>query len=269
MATLRGLRRLLFFVIYCSAYLIESALGRLFLRTQEKRREFHSRVVSRYCRLGCFLLNVRVRAIGLPPPEKHFLLVGNHLGFLDILVTASVQPTLFITSVEMRETPLLGTLCEMGGCLFVERRSRANILNEMGEIREALQQGFSVALYPEGTSGNGEKVLPFKKTMLMAAAGTGVPIKVMVINYRKINDQPMSDIWRNYVCWYGDMTFGSALWRLLCLESIDVDLSFHEEVVVHSEEERQAIAARVQHLVETHYDPIPFPRETSGMEAET
>lgn len=253
---LRASGRFVMFLVYLVAYLFESSVGRLWIKNIVARRQFHTRVVSKYCRIATRLMGFRVHATDLPPLEKHYLLVGNHLGFMDILVLSSVRPCLFVTSVEMRETPLLGTLCEMGGCLFVERRSRANIINETLEIRDALQQGFNIALYPEGTSGSGERVLPFKKSLLTAAAGTGVPIKVMVINYRKVNGEAMSMKWRDHVCWYGDMAFLPALWRLFCLKHVDVELSFHDEIHVHSEEDRREVSMKAQATVEKYFAPI-------------
>lgn len=256
---LRGATRFSIFVVYVASYLIESSAGRLVLRGAVARRRFHARTVSRYTRGACRMMGVRVEAKDLPPPGQNYLLVGNHLGFMDILALASVKPGLFITSVEMRETPFLGTLCEMGGCLFVERRSRKKIVGEVGEIREALKQGFDIVLYPEGTSGDGEKILPFKKSLLISAAGTGVPIKVMVINYRRVNGEPMSDKWRDFVCWYGDMGFLPAIWGLFCLKSVDVEIGFHEEIHVHTDEDRHHVAETARSLVEKHFDPIPRP----------
>ncbi len=252
----RGAARFAVFIIYTFGYLIESYVGRLFIRGQIARRRFHSKTVSRYTRGACRMMGVTVDVKGLPAPGQNFLLVGNHLGFMDILALSSVKSCLFITSVEMRETPFLGTLCEMGGCIFVERRSRTKIVGELTEIREALTQGFDVVLYPEGTSGDGEKVLPFKKSLMISAAGTGIPLKVMVINYRRINGEPMSDKWRNFVCWYGDMTFLPAIWGLFCLKTLEVEISFHEEIHVESEDDRHQVTAKAQHLVETHFDAI-------------
>ncbi|PWU17493.1 MAG: 1-acyl-sn-glycerol-3-phosphate acyltransferase [Bdellovibrio sp.] len=257
--TFRASYKFVLFIFYVTAYLSISYLGRLYFRSERKRREFHARTVTFVVSRGCKMLNIRRRYINVPSAEKSFLLVGNHLGFLDILVLASLRPTLFVTSMEMRETPLLGLLCEMGGCLFVERRNRLRILTEMEEIRSALKDGFSVALYPEGTSGDGSRVLPFKKSLLMAAAETGVPIKAMVINYRKINGEPMDHRWRDYVCWYGDLAFLPAIWRLFQLKSIDVDLSFHDEIHLTPDHDRRKVAALVQGIIEMHYDPIPFP----------
>lgn len=251
--------KLILFVLFILSYVLVSLFWRVWSRDILVRRHHYTHTVSFFCRLALWLLRFRVHAKNVPPDEKAYLLVGNHLGMLDILVAAAHKPSLFVTSVEMRNTPGLGFLAEMGGCLYVERRSRSNITNEIGEIREVLRQGFSVSLYPEGTSTNGERVLPFKKTLMTSAAGTGVPILPMVVNYRKINGEPMSHKWRDYVCWYGDQTFWPALLRIFTVKSVDVDFEYLPEVMVHSEEERRVIAAKIQSMVVSKYDPIPLP----------
>ena len=75
-------------------------------------------------------------------PDQIGLVVGNHLGFIDIIAAASIRPNLFVTSQEMRNTPFLGLLTEMGGCIYVNRQSRTNILNELGEMIDYLKAGF-------------------------------------------------------------------------------------------------------------------------------
>lgn len=186
------------------------------------------------------------------------------MGILDILVLASVRNCLFITSVEMRDTPFLGTLCEMGGCFFVERRSRAHISKEIESIRQALKQGFNIVLYPEGTSGNGEKVLPFKKSLMTAAAGTGVPILPMALNYTHVNGEPNSWKWRDHVCWYGDQTFAPAMIRLLTCKEIRAKIEFLEPIVCNSDEERRHVAENAQTQIERKFVRIPLgPNEVS------
>lgn len=247
-----------FFVFYVLAYISVCLFWRVWTRDQIQRRHLYNKTVQFFCRLGLALMKLRVNAINPPSPESPYLLVSNHLGILDILILSSIKPTLFVTSVEMKNTPFLGLLTDMAGCLYVERRSRSQILQELSEIRQALKDGLSVALYPEGTSSNGERVLPFKKTLLTAAAGTGVPIKPVIVNFRKVNGEPMSDRWRDYVCWYGDLTFTGFLFRVFSLESVDVDLEFAHEVMVHSEEQRKEIAHHLQTVIESKYTPIPL-----------
>jgi 1-acyl-sn-glycerol-3-phosphate acyltransferase len=259
MTALRISYKSIFFLLAVIAYVVVSLFWRLWTRDPVRRRRHYTQTVSFFCRLALWFMNFKVRAINAPPPDSSFLLVGNHLGMLDILVLSSRHPSLFITSVDMRETPGLGFLTEMGGCLYVERRNRQNILNEIGEIREALKQKFSVALYPEGTSTNGEKVLPFKKSLITAAAGTGVSILPVVINYRQVNGETMSHKWRDHVCWYGDQTFVPALLRIFSIQSVNVDLEFCQEIDVHNEDERRHVASHLYQVISSKYTPIEAP----------
>lgn len=256
---LRFVCKAVLFIIFVVSFIVACLFWRLWTRDFFRRRRLYNYTVKFYCRLALWLMGLKLNVINRPDEERPYLLVSNHLGILDILLLASVKPTLFVTSVEMKNTPFLGLLTEMGGCLYVERRDRSNIRNEMSEIRHALENGLSVALYPEGTSSNGEKVMPFKKTLLTSAAGTGVPIKPVIVNFRKVNGEPMSHKWRDYVCWYGDLTFHGFLIRVFTVKSIEADIEFGEEVLIHSEEERKEIAAHLQALIESKYTKIPMP----------
>jgi 1-acyl-sn-glycerol-3-phosphate acyltransferase len=247
------------FCLYIGSFILSSYVYRIFVKDQLKRRKYFLQSVSFFCRLGLGLLGFEIKAINLPAKDKPYLLAGNHLGMLDILAVAGIKPTLFVTSVELKNTPGLGVIAEMSGCLYVERRDRSNIQNELTEIREALSQGCSVALYPEGTSTNGERVLPFKKTLLTSAAGTGVPILPMVVNYVSVNGEPMSHKWRDYVCWYGDDTFFASLIRIFQVDSVVVEIEFLNPVVVESEDQRKEVAAQVQHQIVQKYRKIPLP----------
>ncbi len=256
--------KIILFALVVLVFLVTSTIWRLLIWKIPARRRFYAHTFTFVCYMATLLLSIKVRAINKPKSGKNYLLVGNHLGMIDILVTASQLSALFVTSVELRQTAGLGWLAEMSGCLFVERRSRSNITKELKEIRNVLSQGLSVILYPEGTSTNGERVLPFKKTLMTSAAGTGIAIKPMVLNYRRVNGEPMSAKWRDYVFWYGDQTFAPALLRFFSLRSVEVDLEFCQDVIVHSEEERKIVAGQIQSVVVSKYSKIPLlPGEVS------
>jgi 1-acyl-sn-glycerol-3-phosphate acyltransferase len=248
--------KLFFFLPIVVSYLLINMLYRVFVKDSVKRREFHSRSVTQYCRFANWYLNMKVTGLNLPPKEKNFLLVGNHLGFLDILCLSSLRNCLFVTSLDMRANSLLGPLTEMGGCLYVDRKNRSNIHNEIQEIRTFLKEGFCIVLFPEATSTNGEQVLPFKKSLMTSVAGTGVPIMPFVMNYRKVNGEPVSIKNRDVVCWYGGMGFLESFWRIMSAQSIEAEVKYLQEVHVESEEQRREIAATVEALVRENYSPI-------------
>jgi len=192
---------------------------------------------------------MHLTVINKPPEDKVCLIVSNHMGFVDILLMASIHPMLFVTSTEMRETPFLGLLTEMGGCIYVERRSRIKILEEMHTIVNTLKSGHRVVLYPESTSTNGEQVLPFKKTLLMAAAHAHVPLQPAVINFRQVNGEPFSLKWRDHLCWYGDITFQSSMWKALTLKSLKAEIEFLEPIMIKQDDERGEVALRAHAMI--------------------
>jgi 1-acyl-sn-glycerol-3-phosphate acyltransferase len=251
------------FSLLVLGYILVSLFWRVWTRDLVRRRRHFVHTVSFFTGMALKLLNIKVRVIHPPDRKKSYLLVGNHLGFLDIFVLSSSYPCLFVTSVDMRSTPGLGFLTEMGGCLYVERRNRSQLTQDIEKIREALKQHFSVALYPEGGASNGEKVLPFKKSLIAAAAGTGIPILPVVINYRKVNGEPMSHKWRDHVFWYGDQTFLPAVQRIFSMESAEVDLEFCEEVNVSSKDHRRDVTEKVEESIVTRFAKVPAPEDAT------
>jgi 1-acyl-sn-glycerol-3-phosphate acyltransferase len=212
-----------------------------------------------YCsKLILKIFNFDISILNEPANDKMHLIVANHLGFFDIFIISATIPTVFITSMEMRETPFLGLLTEMGGCLFVERRSRENIHNEIDEIARVLDQKFNVVLYAEGASTNGEKVYPFKKSLLMACAKSEANILPAVVNFREVNGEVMQHKFRDWVCWYGDMPFIKAIWNATQIQSCKAELQFLEEIGVGKDTDRKDVAQKAFESIDARYTKIPI-----------
>ncbi|WP_331340632.1 lysophospholipid acyltransferase family protein [Bdellovibrio sp.] len=255
-AGLRGVLRLFYFVLVIGTYLTWSFCCHLVIRDEDKRRARFSKNASFFCGVILKLFNMRLTVVNKPKDGEKFLLVSNHMGFIDILLMCSIFPMLFITSNEMRETPFLGLLTEMAGCMYVERRSRTKILEEMKSMIHALQKGFRIVLYPEATSHNGEEVLPFKRTLMMAASHAGVPIQPAVVNFRKVNGEEWTMKYRDHLCWYGDISFATSLWKALTLKSLDAEIEFLEQIHTTPEDDRGLIADRAYKLISEKFVPV-------------
>lgn len=161
-------------------------------------------------------------------PKYGKLIVSNHLGYLDVLVLASLSPAQFVTSVEVKDTPGLGYMARLGGCLFVERRNKENIDQEILKIRSSLEKGMNVLLFPEGTSTNGLDVQRFKSTMFTAVEDTlieviPIAIKYIAVDETRIETKSPNDL-RDLVHWYGSMDFVKHLWKLCGTRTITVSL---------------------------------------------
>lgn len=266
MRKIRTLVKFVVFVVFILSYLTSAFAIHLVTRDPKTRRRRFVANTHQFSRLGLFLMFAKIKFKKLSVHTHGHLVVGNHLGFVDILAVAAHIPSVFVTSKEMKETPFLGLLTEMAGCIYVERRDRTNILNERQTITDALHDGFNVVLYAEGASGNGEKVMPFKKTLIMAVAGTKYSILPVCTNFLECEGEPFSHKWRDYLCWYGKQNFVGSLLRTLSLKSFKASVEGLEPVFVAIDEDRAQVAAKVQAMIEAKYIPIPVPhkKEASG-----
>lgn len=254
-----ALVKLLLTITIIVSFMLVASLVLIFIREGSRRRRVTSKLTFIYSKLCLWGLNAKIKVVNRPSTRSHCLFVANHLGFVDIFLLAATRPMLFITSVELKETPGLGIITEMGGCLYVERRNRSNIQSEVKWIRNALEEGFNVVLFPEAMSTDGQKVYPFKRTLLTAVSGTTVPIQPAVINYRKVNGEKMSAKYRDNLFWYDDLGFHEMTWKLLQLWSFEVEIEFLEPVYCPTEELRHEVSQKLHDMISAKYEGIPRP----------
>jgi len=213
---------------------------------------------SFFARLGLRVLGIRVLARrlkrkGIRRRRTNYLIIANHLSYTDILVVASLMPSVFITSVELKQTFPLGLFAWLGGCLFVERRSPAGLKREIEEIAKVLAQGTSVALFPEGTTSNGDTVQPFKNSLMTAAVTTGTGLLPVCIRYRAVNGDLVDLTNRDALYYYGGTTFFQHLPRLLALRSIDVECVILRPIATHQHQSRKDLAGRAHQMISSAY----------------
>lgn len=252
----RAFFRFLLFVFVISKYVIEGLFFYFTTRDPDHRR---GRLTQHAHRTGIKLakiFGVQVICKNPIPHHEKSLLIGNHVGFIDILCLETIVPAVFITSREMRNTPGLGLICEVAGCAYVDRVNRMKIQDELKDLIGVLKKGFRLVLYAESTASNGEQVLPFKKTLIMAAGLAGVPIRPFVFNFRSVNGGPVKFVHRDSLCWYGDIGFLTSIWRSLQLETLVCELEFLPLVHTKPEDDRSELAKQVHTMVSEKY--VPF-----------
>jgi len=180
---------------------------------------------------------------------------------MDIVVYSSLFSSSYVTSTEIKETPVLGHLCKAGGCLFVERRNRSNLKNEIKEITTALQNNCVVTVFPEATSTNGQEVLRFRRPLYLSAIEASVPIVPISISYYEIDGQPIDQKSRDDICWYGDMPFVDHLLRMLSRKSIKAKVTVSvplDSSLAKDQEDPPGFLAKTTHaIVSSTYQPIP------------
>lgn len=186
--------------------------------------------------------------------KKNYLILCNHISYLDIFILSSFFPASFIASVdEVRNTFLLGKVTELSGGFFVERRSRSGLRAEIESISGMLKMGINVALFPEGTTSNGERVLPFKTPLISIAQKAEKDILPLCIKYRRINGEEINARNRDLIYYYGEMNFFEHFFDFLSVSSVDVELMMLESINPVSGASRKELAASAFSAISSAY----------------
>lgn len=220
---LRACWRMMAFGLSTGAAYAISVLGSgLLARWPAAARRWRLRVLRRWASALIRLLGIRLTVSGTPPVAP-FLLVANHLSYVDVLVLASQLEGVFIAKHEVAAWPVLGWLCRHFDTIFVKREQRAEVWQINQQIAQRLAAQTGVVFFPEGTSSPGERVLPFKPALLAAAVQGGQPVSYAALHYQTSAPHPPA---REAVCWWGEMTLLPHLYRLFQLPSFEARLVF-------------------------------------------
>lgn len=258
MGLLRLVIRTFFFVIALMAYFLVSFTIFAFAGFSfDRARPFLTKVISITSQVGLKIFNVKVRKNFSPlEPGENYLIVSNHLSYLDILIISSYFPTCFVTSNEMKETPFLGQMCLLGGCLFVERRSKAGIAAEVKELSDALLDGLNVVIFPEATSTNGEAVIRFRRPLFQAAVNSHSKVLPVCLNYRTLDGEKLTLKNRDKVFWYGDMAFLGHALKLFTHKSVVAELTVMKSLNSEDFGDKNSLADKCFELVSEEYQII-------------
>jgi len=251
---LKSIMIFLFLLLYALFALVIMALP---IGRARKRAHLTGNVMF-FARLGLRMLGIRMisrrqKRKGIRSRAVNYLIIANHLSYTDILVVGALMPSAFITSVELKRTFPLGMLAWLGGSIFVERRSPTGLKQEIREIAQVLAEGTSVALFPEGTTSDGDTVRPFKNSLITAAIGTGSSLLPVCIRYTMVNGHPVGTQNRDMVYYYGGTTFFEHLPRLLKLKTIEVECIVLRPITTHQHHSRKDLATRAHALISSAY----------------
>jgi 1-acyl-sn-glycerol-3-phosphate acyltransferase len=156
---LRVLRRLTLLVATLALALLLHGLWRLLRLPSPWPRLFLGQVGR--------IVGARVRIVG-SPLRRDVVFVSNHLSWIDILLLAGATGSAFVAKADLRAVPLVGWLCTLNRTIFVSREERMNVAAQIDQLRDALAQDWAVTIFPEGTTGDGRALLPFKAALLAA-----------------------------------------------------------------------------------------------------
>jgi lyso-ornithine lipid O-acyltransferase len=182
-----------------------------------------SRLARHFTSLLRRLLNIRVAVVGNQGLVERggYVIVSNHVSYVDGIVLGSVFPIVFVSKNEVKTWPIVGQWNRLCGTIFIDRQRKEKVPSVLEEMTQKLRQEANILLFPEGTSTNGERMLPFQTAPLAAPLRSRSGIVPVTLAYRSIEEQPVTVANRDLVYWYGDMEFMPHFWRLMSLRSIE------------------------------------------------
>ena len=214
-----------------------------------------------YFKWLCRVLGIRIETHGTMASEGPLLIAANHTSYFDIPVLGATGPVAFIAKTEVQRWPFFGLCADLSRTIFVDRNNRSRAIHDRDQIQARLRQGDCLVLFPEGTSSDGNGILPFKSALLSVAeldsgdvdSETGRPVRCRVqpvsITYTRLHGLPMGRIKRPLFAWYGDMDLMPHLWNALAAGPLDVTVEFHPAVTAEQLGDRKALARYCENVV--------------------
>jgi 1-acyl-sn-glycerol-3-phosphate acyltransferase len=214
-------------------------------------------IAVNYYRALCAALRIRIRVVGEPVRDRAVLFVSNHVSWADILVIGSIAPIAFVSKSEIAHWPMVGIAARSVRTVFVDRSRRHQTGDAIAEIVQRLADGISTVLFAEGTSSDGNRVLPFRSALMgavtevAARGGFAKPVLIqpMSICYTAINGIPMGRQHRPLIAWYGDIDFMPHIKTLMGSGAVDAVVSFGEPIAVDGTADRKAMTRQLEGAV--------------------
>lgn len=202
---------------------------------------------TRHARVGAWsakllrLMGVTLHVVGVSPRAGAKLVVANHVSWLDVAAIHAVMSNArFVSKADVRHWPLVGRLVAGAGTLFIERESKRDALRVVHQMAAALKAGDTVAVFPEGTTGEGHTLLPFHANLLQAAIATATPLQPVLLRWFDVEHR-VSPV----VEFVGDTTLAQSLWRIVCAQGLSVEVRVLPPLQ-SAHAERRALAARLR-----------------------
>ena len=207
MKTLKILLHILFVIPLCLLILISTK------RQQEKMIQF-------WCKRLLSIFEIKVEVKGLDSylfNQKQYLMVANHISWIDIIVIQSIKPSIFVAKSDVASWPLFGWVAQMTGTIFIKRDKVSDIKKALKKMKRRLMKR-SVCIFPEGTSTNGRYLLPFKSNLFQASIDTNKSILPLCLRYKQ------KSVYSDKVAFVGDMSLVDSIMKIKNENDISVEM---------------------------------------------
>lgn len=221
------------------------------LASQKRRIQLREFIFEKWAQMFVRLAGAQIEMTGRPP-EPPFLLVSNHTSYFDIAVLRSIVTGVFVAKADIANWPVAGRMVGNMGMIFINREQKRDIPRAGSEILAALERGEGVIIFAEGTTGDGQKVLPFKSSFLEFAAANNLPVHFASLTYNTPKgEMPAAEA----VCWWRpEENFLSHLCKFFALSGIFCHVTFGDQPIISKN--RKELTNRLWQAVSNQFVPV-------------
>jgi 1-acyl-sn-glycerol-3-phosphate acyltransferase len=199
------------------------------------------------------LLGMQIRVLGTPATRaalhRPIVFVANHSSWLDVAVIGAKLETCFVSKDAVQDWPGVNLVARLGRTAYVTRQ-RAKTGQESDVLRRRLDQGDNILLFPEGTTDDGARVLPFRSSFLSVTEGEAPPIvQPISIAYDRLAGLPTGWANRPLFAYYGEMNIGTHFFRLVRCHGFRATLLLHKPVDPRDYADRKALTRALQDTI--------------------
>ncbi|MDX1637773.1 MAG: lysophospholipid acyltransferase family protein [Balneolaceae bacterium] len=241
---------LLLYLLFQAGRIVLFSLGR-------NTTVWRTSVVRVWARTVAVVIGLTIEFRG-EPPEPPFLLVSNHLSYLDIIPYFIAAPSVFVAKNEIKGWPMLGRMAKGINIIFINRQQKRDIPRVNRLIEENITDKQGIIIFPEGTTTRGERVKRFNSSLLQYAAAREFPVSYAAITYELPRSESDKSV-HEWVCWWGTMTFLAHFFKMLTLPSIRAVVTFGKEHIQHTD--RKLLARRLHNHVQAQFQPVSNKKE--------
>ncbi len=228
----------------------------LYIPARSWRLRLAGQLQMLFHRLALWTLGIRLHVRGRPASERPLLIAANHASWIDISAYSAVMPLSFVAKREVGTWPLIGFFARLQHSVFIDRARRGATADQADSIGRRLAEGDAIVLFPEGTTSDGNQVLPFRSSLFGAAraalndAGVeAVFVQPVAIAYTHMLGLPLGRSGRSVVSWVGDQDLVPHAKDLLAASDFDVSIVFGEPIRFDRDTDRKKVSLEVEKAV--------------------
>lgn len=227
------------------------AIGLLFVKLLGYNYEpWRNKIMTIWGRESAFFLSMDIETEGVPP-EPPFFLVTNHLSYLDIVVLSATTKTTYVSKGEIKHWPLIGIMARTLGIIFINRTRKKDVKRVNKIISEQINERQGITVFPESMTSPGEKILPFRPSLLQHPAAEGLEVSYAAIQYQTSEkDVPAYQS----VSWWGDAELYKHLILMGQNRKIKAKIKFGEKKLI--DPDRKTLAMKLHQQITELFEPM-------------